>query len=507
MRRLRILFLVLLLPAAARAIDVNDPPKGVFADEWYAVMMAGAKSGHMHNTFERTERDGKEIIRTKTDMTMIAGRGEVQIQVNMLQTTEETLDGEPLRFTSKQTMAKVATVTQGTFSNGKVRIVEKQFGFFPTDAKTYDLPKGAKMSWGAYREQIAHGLDPGSKFEISIYEPTLAPDKLITTQVEVHEKESLDLFGRKVDGIRTTQKMQLPGTALGEMNLSTTTWLTEEGEVLKMRMSIMNIDVDLVACSKAVALSKNDPADLMTDTLIRATGDADSDAATMRFRLEWDQDMPAMPETDMQKVVKREDKSAVLVNTRYSARPKTPGKPLTDEEKERYLAATSTLNHKDPQVARLAKKAAAGETDPEKLADQLRRFVSDYVKSKNLSVGFATASEVARSKEGDCSEHGVLLAALGRAVGIPSRVATGYVHAEEFLGQENIFVGHLWTQFHINGQWVDVDAALHQTDVDPTHIVFAVSEESTGLADLVGAVWMSSRPKITILEEKSPGKE
>ena len=38
---------------------------------------------------------------------------------------------------------------------------------------------------------------------------------------------------------------------------------------------------------------------------------------------------------------------------------------------------------------------------------------------KDLSVGFATAADVARTAQGDCTEHAVLLAALLRASDIP----------------------------------------------------------------------------------------
>jgi transglutaminase-like putative cysteine protease len=151
------------------------------------------------------------------------------------------------------------------------------------------------------------------------------------------------------------------------------------------------------------------------------------------------------------------------------------------------------VNYTDPKVAELAKQAAGDETDPRKLADKLSRFVSSHVLKKNLSVGFATASEVARSREGDCTEHGVLLAALGRANGIPSRIVTGLVYTDDFGGKSNVLVGHLWTQFWIAGRWLDVDAALGQhTDVDPTHIAMSVgSAGDDGFADLVASTWLS----------------
>ena len=139
----------------------------------------------------------------------------------------------------------------------------------------------------------------------------------------------------------------------------------------------------------------------------------------------------------------------------------------------------------------LAHKAAGAEKDPRKLAERLCRFVSEYVLTKSLSVGFATASEVARSREGDCTEHGLLLAALGRAKGIPTRIVTGLVYAEEFAGQRHVLGGHLWTQFWIDGSWVDLDAAYGQVDVDPTHIAMGLSAAGDeGLADLVTTTWL-----------------
>ena len=34
-------------------IDPDDPPKGLFADDWYAVTLRGRKCGYMHSTMTR----------------------------------------------------------------------------------------------------------------------------------------------------------------------------------------------------------------------------------------------------------------------------------------------------------------------------------------------------------------------------------------------------------------------------------------------------------------------
>jgi hypothetical protein len=508
MRKPLCLLLVLILPAAALGFDVDDPPAGKFSDEWFALMIAGKKSGHMHATMERLERPSGDVIRTRTEMRITATRGEIDITLTLSQQTEESLAGEPLSFSSRLALGRFPSTTEGRFKNGKVTITTRQLGI-KTDENTYDLPEGAKMSWGVYREQIDRGLEPGTRYQIKLYEPSIAPDRLTSATMEVLGRETLDLFGRKVEAIKTIQTMSVPGLLGQGMDLTTTTWLTEEGEAVRMRMKVMDFPIEVIACSKAVATAKDEPAELMASTLISADRPVDARAKTLTFRMEWDpagkSKLGELPETPMQKVERRETDSVTFTNTRRSARTQkqSTGK-LSEDERARYLAASGYVNHKDPKVAELAREAAGDEKDPAQLADRLRRFVSDYVQSKNLNVGFATASEVARSREGDCTEHGILLAALGRAMGIPTRVVTGLVYTDEFLGRRHIFVGHLWTQFWLDGEWVDLDAALHQTDVDPTHIALAVSDAGeAGLADLAGSVWLNmGKPRIRVVDPK-----
>ena len=66
-------------------------------------------------------------------------------------------------------------------------------------------------------------------------------------------------------------------------------------------------------------------------------------------------------------------------------------------------------------------------------------------KSKNFEVAFAAASEVARNRSGDCTEHAVLAAAMCRAVGIPSRVVVGLVYVDEPSRLKG-FGYHMWNR-------------------------------------------------------------
>ena len=77
-----------------------------------------------------------------------------------------------------------------------------------------------------------------------------------------------------------------------------------------------------------------------------------------------------------------------------------------------------------------------------------------------MSTAFASASQTARSKRGDCTEHGVLLCGLLRASGIPSRGVMGMVYVPEIGGPNGVFGWHMWSQALIDGKWIDLDATL-----------------------------------------------
>ncbi|UPG93073.1 transglutaminase-like domain-containing protein [Luteibacter aegosomatissinici] len=79
-----------------------------------------------------------------------------------------------------------------------------------------------------------------------------------------------------------------------------------------------------------------------------------------------------------------------------------------------------------------------------------------------------------RSRRGDCTEHAVLLAALARSLGIPTRVVTGLVYNDRFGGVDHVFVPHAWVQAWLDGYWVSFDSA--QGVYDTTHIALAAGD-------------------------------
>ena len=142
------------------------------------------------------------------------------------------------------------------------------------------------------------------------------------------------------------------------------------------------------------------------------------------------------------------------------------GEPGESKVDPAFLRPNALITSRDSQVVALAAKAVGGSTDPWEKAKRIETWVYQNLRDKNFEVAFAPASEVARNLSGDCTEHGVLVAAMCRASGVPARVVVGLVYADNLGG----FGYHLWNEVYVNRRWVAVDATFHEDEVDAVHI-------------------------------------
>lgn len=265
--------------------------------------------------------------------------------------------------------------------------------------------------------------------------------------------------------------------------------------LLKMKMPMPGMgDMEMIATDQKTALEDFIPPEMFMTTTIKANRELHPKSAKRirykirpkKFTQKLADELKDMPVGGMQTITVKDDGSVIITLTRHE-HSKHHNHPANNKhiDTSEYLGSNLMMNTNDPELIKLATRAVKNEKNPYTLADKLRRFVTDYVKTKSLNIGFGSASEVCRTREGDCSEHGVLLAALGRIHGLPSRVAVGLAYVPIFGGERDIFGYHMWTQFYIDGRWVDFDAALRESNCSPTRIAFATSSlKNVGLADI-----------------------
>ncbi|MCC7143067.1 MAG: transglutaminase domain-containing protein [Candidatus Eisenbacteria bacterium] len=164
------------------------------------------------------------------------------------------------------------------------------------------------------------------------------------------------------------------------------------------------------------------------------------------------------------------DASVLYIESRLASPGEEPLSPLPDSS---ALRSSPLIQSDDPEIVRVAQREAGAGPDWLR-ARRLSRFVARHVRTKDFAVGFASARATLDAAEGDCTEHAVLLAALTRASGIPSRVKAGLVA----LGGEMGY--HLWTEIWDGGAWVGLDPTFDRAPVDGRYLGLGSSTLTAG---------------------------
>jgi transglutaminase-like putative cysteine protease len=147
-----------------------------------------------------------------------------------------------------------------------------------------------------------------------------------------------------------------------------------------------------------------------------------------------------------------------------------PSDPVTAD----HLRSTFLVDHSSPEVQAVA-SLAKGKLGSHPGADALADFVADYITTKDLQRDYDVASVIARRREGDCTEHAVLLTALARSFGIPARIVHG-VALMTLSGRVFAF-GHAWVEVHDARGWRVADAAVPASEPHVVVPLFVVREE------------------------------
>jgi hypothetical protein len=121
-------------------------------------------------------------------------------------------------------------------------------------------------------------------------------------------------------------------------------------------------------------------------------------------------------------------------------------------ELQQYLEGGFHLDLGDPRLTELLHRCGADGGSRSTVC--LERLVDRYIQNKSLAYGFAGLEEVLSKREGDCTEHALLLVALLRKAGIPSRLAYGLILTEAGL------IGHAWAEYYNEGRWHWLDPSF-----------------------------------------------
>lgn len=461
-------------------------------EAWYVLKLGGQRAGHMHSSIAQ---EGEHIV-NQTTMVVAIKRGDSELRIEQASRFVETTDHKPIRAESRMKLAVMATQQSIDFNEDAWVITTQNAG-----QQTVTQVAPVEADWltpGGLMVALTRAIAAG---EDDITATTIDPASGIapvTIEMKREETRDIEVFGRVIPATRwTTTMSNAPGIVIEQ-------WADETGQPVRQTIPLLpGMEIEMLLADRALALAEFDAPEMLAASFI--TPDKPIDNPRKLKRAVFD-----LVAKDMKKNLGETVPSAGYQTTqwiddstlRVTIDLDTPTVPKQFVIDDAYMASSSMLNYQDKAVAKLIesthvvaaiesanRKPSPAPVAKEKLraAKTLRDFVRDHIETKDLSVGFASASETARTETGDCTEHACLLAAMLRGSGIHSRTVTGLVYADQFAGHEGIFGFHMWTQAWLtdeNGQqrWVDLDAAL-PGDVDgfdATHIALSTSAMADG---------------------------
>lgn len=549
-----LLLLLALAPtrALAQATRPASNPGTVKFERWYQVRLADAPSGWMQSRV--VERAGDPAtIESSTRMQITVRRGEAEMTIRMNSRFVETLDGRPIRAVCTQALGAAESTQTYLFKPDGVELTTQSLGSVqtqklpPLTIPASDEPgaekgpaTGPAATWltpAAAERLVQKQLAAGAK-EIRYFtvDPSAGPKVLEAVMKRVGDAK-VEVMGKTVPATAWDQSISLMP------NVVTRGYLDAQGQPVRTTLTLMpGMSLDMLQAEEKLARANINPPELMASTLIRPdrrvpqprtlrhavfevsyhpNGDpatlpqprGGAGPATAAAAGAGDAGVK-LPETGSQRVESLERKAGIArtwrVTVDVDAAPREAGPAATTRPAD--LAASTMIDSRDAKVRELLAKAIDGQPPAKthaELAERLRRFTHRFIAAKDLSVGMATASEVARTAEGDCTEHAVLLAALLRAAEIPSRTVTGVLYVDSFAGVSGgIFGYHMWTQAWIQeegepGRWVDFDAVMDDAArFDATHIALTTSSmaDAERMEDMVEMSALLGRISIKVIE-------
>jgi transglutaminase-like putative cysteine protease len=260
--------------------------------------------------------------------------------------------------------------------------------------------------------------------------------------------------------------------------ITTYMYLDEKGVPLKTTMNLLNVETVSYNVSKEEALKALSGAevDLAVATLVKTEKRIDRarDTRQVVYRVTIPgEDPEAIISKGPTQLITRVNPNTIDLTVRAISPPDQVPENTEPPGKE-FLASNTYLQSDDELVKKHAADAVGDETGSWKSAQLMEHWVWENLKKKNFSTLLASAAEVAKDLSGDCTEHSVLLAAMCRSRGIPSRVAVGLV----FVPSLSAFGGHMWTEVFVKGTWIPLDATLGKGGIAADHIKFTDSSFS-----------------------------
>ena len=440
------------------------------SDNWLIVSIGGVDSGWSHRVRERVTIDGVELVRTRESGGLRMQRLGANVEISGDTVSLESLAGKPVRVESRNEFSARESIAIVEFEGRVAKLQTTTAGRTQTTERTM-----AEDLLGPFALEcmiLGKAGEPGAEIEATIWSPDVG--QAADVYVKVVGRERIEV------GPGDARELLRVEIEIEAMGLRTTTWYDGAGRDVMSEGDIAGLKIRTrqVSEAEADALRLGDGGatpDVFAPSMVKEPyflpAPRRVERAVVLVRSRQDGAADTIVQDDRQRRLGVRADGGVLIELRTTTPPPGLGgvRPLVDPSSElrAALAPNSAIQCDAPEIVRLMRIAVGEERDAWRAAQAIERWVGENVTDKNFDVGFASALEVAEDRSGDCSEHAVLLAAMCRAAGIPSRVVMGLL----YIG--GIWGGHAWNEVWIDGRWYALDGTLAMGRADALHLTMA----------------------------------
>ncbi len=465
------LLVVLAILAVAGGTAMIDPPSSaeeleqLVGTDWYSVRIFGQPNGYARIETELLDTPEGPRLRVTEELKVLIKLAGQELEASKSQITVYDEQMRPASIEmAKNELGRASQLSASLEGNELVlRVTSAEPGAPPETERRIELPddfaSDVLISLYAMRGQLI----PGESFTYSVYDP----------EVDMIDSHSITISRREPLGDVETTVVEAHSEQLG---INVVSWVDDEGRLLRQSVPGL-MDLTLERVSEDEALASLAPFEIANTIEVEQHLPLVRSLQEVRLRVRRNVGPAAelLVQTPRQTVTAEGDDALV------SIRPETPPTstlplPIEGEEFAPFLQPTTQVQSDDPRLVEKAREIVGDETDSWGAAQKLCAWVKGNMHVVSSEPRPITALEVLETMRGDCTEHAILLAALGRAVGLPTKLVTGLA----YVGGE--FGYHAWSEVYV-GRWVEMDPSWGEMTVDAGHLqVFASSLDEASFA-------------------------
>ena len=452
----------------------STPPRA--GESWMGVLVGGQRIGTLHLLTQPGEREGRPGVTMRLDLRMRVRILDAPAELRLAASVWQAQGAPFAAFEVRGSSGGHTVQAEGTVERGLLSGVLRSGGeTIPVRARVGRLLEGDGDLLGPLP---GAGLAPGQDSTFESIDPfTLQP---APAHARCVREEDLRLGGETVP----TRVVEV---TIGRA--SVTAWLDKGGAVVQAEAPFGVTLRRLGRGEARVPSPASDAPDLLAALKVAPAGRRPQRGAHRMVVRITGVPLADLPTDDTQALTS--GGSLLAVSPRLpGTSPAASAHALPPVELASALGCNVVVQCDNAAIKAQAARIVGAERSVWARALLINAWVNAHLEKKAV-LSLPSALDVLASREGDCTEHTVLFAALARAAGVPTRMAAGLVWSEE-LGA---FGYHAWPEVFA-GRWVWIDPTLGQPIADATHVKLATG----GLEDWRGVVAFLGRIRIEVVE-------